>query len=108
METLLENEKKIGEISATPLKIPLSKSEKQLVQELVQLPALLSEEKTTELLDLVSSDEVKKYIDGIMLICNTENNVYNWYQKKGFMLDLTLRNNKKYDVQKYYNPLGVM
>lgn len=65
METLLENEKKIGEISASPLKIPLSKSEKQLVQELVQLPALLSEEKTAELLDLVSSDEVKKYIGKI-------------------------------------------
>ena len=43
-------------------KIILSKTEKLLVQELVQLPALFSEEKTLELLDLVSSDEVKKYI----------------------------------------------
>ncbi|MBC7539620.1 MAG: DNA primase [Bacteriovorax sp.] len=44
-----------------PKKI-LSKTEKLVVQELVQLPALFSEEKTLELLDLVSSVEVKKYI----------------------------------------------
>jgi len=50
-------------MSAAPLKILLSKTEKQLVQELVQLPALLSEEKTTELLDLVRSDEVKNILE---------------------------------------------
>lgn len=40
----------------------LSKIEKLVVQELVQLPALISEESALELLDFVSSDEVKKYI----------------------------------------------
>lgn len=40
----------------------LSKTEKLVLQELVQLPSLFSEEKTLELLDLVTSDEVKKYI----------------------------------------------
>lgn len=51
--------------SPTIPRITLSKIEKLLVQELVQLPALFSEEKTLELLDLVSSDEVKKYIGKI-------------------------------------------
>ena len=45
-----------------PPRIILSKTEKLLVQELVQLPSLFSEEKTLELLDFVISDEVKKYI----------------------------------------------
>ena len=40
----------------------ISKIEKLVVQELVQLPSLFSEEKTLELLDFVTSDEVKKYI----------------------------------------------
>ncbi len=40
----------------------LSKIEKLVVQELVQLPALFSEESALELLDFVYSDEVKKYI----------------------------------------------
>lgn len=40
----------------------LSKTEKLVVQELVQLPTLFSGEGTLELLDFVSSDEVKKYI----------------------------------------------
>lgn len=44
-----------------PKKI-MSKTEKLVVQELVQLPALFSEEKTLDLLDLVTSIEVKKYI----------------------------------------------
>ncbi len=43
-------------------KIHLSKTDKLVLQELVQLPMLFSEEKTLELLDLVTSDEVKKYI----------------------------------------------
>ena len=44
-----------------PKKI-LSKTEKLVVQELVQLPVLFSMEGMLELLDLVTSDEVKKYI----------------------------------------------
>ncbi len=68
LNTLLSNEKKIEEISKEELKIGLSKTEKLLVQELVQLPALFSEEKLPELLDLVSSDEVKKYIGKIRKI----------------------------------------
>lgn len=40
----------------------LSKTEKLVVQELVQLPVLFSEENSLELLDFVTSDEVKKYI----------------------------------------------
>ncbi|MGZ3855953.1 MAG: DNA primase [Bacteriovorax sp.] len=55
------------EIYVAPVKI-LSKTERLVVQELVQLPALFSEEKSTELLDLVSSDEVKKYIGKIKKI----------------------------------------
>lgn len=43
----------------------LSKTEKLIVQELVQLPVLFSENALTELLDLVTSDEVKKYIEKI-------------------------------------------
>lgn len=40
----------------------LSKIEKQVVQELVQLPMLFSEGNSLELLDFVTSDEVKNYI----------------------------------------------
>jgi len=40
----------------------LTKTEKLVVQELVQLPALFSESALADLLDLVTSDEVKKYI----------------------------------------------
>jgi DNA primase len=40
----------------------LTKAEKHLVQELVQHPTLFSEENSLELLDFVTSNEVKKYI----------------------------------------------
>lgn len=50
-----------SKLEGGPKKI-LSKTEKLVVQELVQLPSLFSEEKMLELLDLVSSLEVKKYI----------------------------------------------
>jgi DNA primase len=46
----------------------LSKMEKLLVQELVQLPALLNMDKMNEILDLVTNDEVKKYIGKIRKI----------------------------------------
>lgn len=48
--------------------IVLSKIERLLVQELVQLPILFSEEKSLELLDFVTSNEVKKYIGKIRKI----------------------------------------
>jgi DNA primase len=57
----LELQSKMESEQLEPKKL-LSKTEKLVVQELVQLPVLFSEEKTLELLDLVSSDEVKKYI----------------------------------------------
>ncbi len=50
-----------------PKKI-LSKTEKLVVQELVQLPALFSGESTLELLDFITSDEVKKYIGKVKKI----------------------------------------
>lgn len=43
----------------------LSKIEKILVQELVQLPSVLSSVNLSELLDLVTSNEVQKYIDKV-------------------------------------------
>ena len=46
----------------------LSKMEKLLVQELVQLPSLLNMDKMNEILDLVTNDEVKKYIGKIRKI----------------------------------------
>ena len=55
-ETDLEN------AASIVVKKSLSKTEKLLVQELVQLPALFSEDSMLLLLDLVTSDEVKKYI----------------------------------------------
>jgi DNA primase len=48
-------------VSEMPI-VVLSKIERLVVQELVQLPMLFSEENSLELLDFVTSDEVKKYI----------------------------------------------
>ena len=56
-----------GEEYISPKQI-LSKTEKLVLQELVQLPSILSEEKTLELLDFVSNDEVKKYIGKVKKI----------------------------------------
>ncbi|MFA6238901.1 MAG: DNA primase [Bacteriovorax sp.] len=50
-----------SKVEVAPRRI-LSKTEKLVVQELVQLPMLFSEENSLELLDFVTSDEVKKYI----------------------------------------------
>ncbi len=49
-------------LSAELPKIIMSRAEKHLLQELVQLPVLFSEENSLELLDFVTSDEVKKYV----------------------------------------------
>lgn len=56
-----------SQIHQEPKKI-LSKTEKLVVQELVQLPSLFSESAVLDLLDLVTSDEVKKYIGKIKKI----------------------------------------
>ena len=53
---------------SSPPEIYLSKMEKLLVQELVQLPSLLNMDKMNEILDLVTNDEVKKYIGKIRKI----------------------------------------
>lgn len=50
-----------SKVEVVPKRI-LSKTEKLVVQELVQLPVLFSMENSLELLDFVTSDEVKKYI----------------------------------------------
>lgn len=52
----------------SPPELYLSKMEKLLVQELVQLPSLLNMDKMNEILDLVTNDEVKKYIGKIRKI----------------------------------------
>jgi DNA primase len=55
----------------------LNKTEKLLVQELVQLPMLLSHPNVNELLALVESDEVKKYIGKVSkLIFEVDENEY--------------------------------
>jgi DNA primase len=56
------------DIEVSPPEIYLSKMEKLLVQELVQLPSLLNMDKMNEILDLVTNDEVKKYIGKIRRI----------------------------------------
>lgn len=55
-------------VEVSPPQIFMSKMEKLLVQELVQLPSLLSLEKMNEILDLVTNDEVKKYVGKIRRI----------------------------------------
>jgi len=55
-------------VENSPPQIFMSKMEKLLVQELVQLPSLLSLEKMNEILDLVTNDEVKKYVGKIRKI----------------------------------------
>lgn len=56
---------------------PLSRMEKQLVQELVQIPTLITLANLNEILDLVESDEVKKYIGKIgKIILEVDENEY--------------------------------
>lgn len=62
------NEESHFDIEFSPPQIFLSKMERLLVQEVVQLPALLNLDKMNEILDLVSNDEVKKYIGKIRKI----------------------------------------
>lgn len=61
-ELNLQREKKVAH------KKVLSKTEKLVVQELVQLPTLFSDNRMLELLDFVTSDEVKKYIEKVKRI----------------------------------------
>ena len=62
MNSLHFSETDLEKAASVVVKKSLSKTEKLLVQELVQLPALFSEDSMLLLLDLVTSDEVKKYI----------------------------------------------
>ena len=55
-------------IDDSPPEIYLTKMEKLFVQEVVQLPTLLNMDKMNEILDLVTNDEVKKYIGKIRKI----------------------------------------
>ena len=83
-KNLDENEEKSELINNSPLEnqniIPiagLSKTEKKLVQELVQLPMLLTHANINELLAFVEADEVKKYIGKIKkLILEVDENEY--------------------------------
>ena len=52
----------------SPPQISLTKMERLLLQEVVQLPALTNMDNMNEILDLVSHDEVKKYIGKIRKI----------------------------------------
>lgn len=63
--------------AAVETQIGLTKIEKLLVQELVQLPNLLSQSNVNELLALVDSDEVKKYIGKVSkLVLEVDENEY--------------------------------
>jgi ribosomal protein S18 acetylase RimI-like enzyme len=51
------------------------------------------------LLNFAINNATKYNLDGIMLICDTLNKkVYNWYIKRGFMLDIELRRYSRHDV----------
>lgn len=70
----------------------LTKTEKLLVQELVQLPSLLNMDKLNEILALVSNDEVKSYIGKIRkIIMEVDDNEY-----ESVVLNLT--NNQDYSL----------
>jgi DNA primase len=57
--------------------IALTKMEKQVVQELVQLPSLITQSNVNEILDLVNADEVKKYIGKVgTLFLEVDENEY--------------------------------
>jgi len=61
------SEENAFEMNSSP-EIYLTKMEKLLLQEVVQLPTLLYVEKMNEILDLLTNDEVKKYIGKIRKI----------------------------------------
>jgi DNA primase len=79
-----ENEENVNISSSVDEKVdleiihrPLSRMEKQLVQELVQIPTLITLANLNEILDLVESDEVKKYIGKIgKIILEVDENEY--------------------------------
>lgn len=53
----------------------------------------------SKLMELVMDMTKSMKLDTVMLICDTEDdNVYNFYLKKGFMLDFTLRRYNRHDV----------
>jgi ribosomal protein S18 acetylase RimI-like enzyme len=53
----------------------------------------------SKLIDVAEQIVKAEKLDGLMLTCDTENNIiYNFYLKKGFMTDLILRRYEKYDV----------
>ena len=66
LETL--NEQSAEQEFKSPPQISLTKMERLLLQEVVQLPALTNMDNMNEILDLVSHDEVKKYIGKIRKI----------------------------------------
>lgn len=57
------------------------------------------------LLNYVFEKSKQVDLNGIMLVCDTHNKqVFDWYSRHGFMLDMYLRNYKKHDVM--YKPLN--
>lgn len=83
-ENLQKNENNLNSPLDNSLSLPeelpkasLTKYEKLLVQELVQLPNLLSHPSVNVILDLVGSDEVKKYIGKVKkLVLEVDDNEY--------------------------------
>lgn len=73
----------------------LTKMEKLLLQEIVQLPTLLNHENMNEILALVSNDEVKKYIGKIRkIILEVDDNEY-----ESVVLNLTNNENYSFDLR---------
>jgi len=53
----------------------------------------------SKLLDTANHIANKNYLDAVMLTCDSNDKyVYNFYQKKGYMPDLTLRRYSRYEV----------
>ena len=78
-----------------PLENHLSKMEKLLLQEIVQLPSLLNMDKFTEVLALVTNDEVKNYIGKIRkIIMEVDDNEY-----ESVVLNLTNNQDYSFDLR---------
>lgn len=53
----------------------------------------------SKIIDVAISLAHKKYQDAVVLICDTQNDfLFDFYQRKGFMLDLNLRRFDRHDV----------
>jgi ribosomal protein S18 acetylase RimI-like enzyme len=53
----------------------------------------------SKLIDYIEHFCTRNRLNGVMLICDTEDKkVYDFYQKRGFMLDPNLRRYERYDV----------